>query len=812
MQGYILDSEGRGVEKALIVIDGSNDFTYSADDGKYKLTIPALTRVHVRYQHLSFDTSFYFSATANEKIEHNVYIKTLLLPKVNIVARYGDGFTRINPALSSKIPTPSGSIESLLGTMGGVSLTNEFSSQYNVRGGNFDENLIYVNDIEIYRPFLIRSAQQEGMSFINLDLTNSVKFSAGGFEAKYGDKMASVMDVEYRKPKKYAGGFMVSLLGASIYAEGNVNDKFTFLIGARYRSNAYLIKSMDTKGEFKPRFFDTQFLLGWNPIPKLEISLLGNISNNKYFKHPENQEVNIGTVANSQRLYLYFEGEELTKYETYLGGLTFNYKIDEKNSIRLILSSYYAQESETFDILNEYFIKETEADLGSENSSYVVEGATIGVGRYRDHARNYMTSIVSAADLRGEHFLPRNVLSWGVKVQNEVMKEKLKEWGFVDSSGHILPTVTTTLPGEDVPLNDAARILQFSEDRLLRTANEINTVRVSGFVQDTWNIDGDSLTRFRLNAGVRFSYWNYNNEVVFSPRINFVYTPRWKQDWIFYVRTGIYYQPPFYKEMRRPDGTLNHDIKAQRSYQVVAAGEYSFQIWRRPFKFTAEVYYKYMDRLISYRVDDVRIIYSGENDSKGYATGIDLKWSGEFLKGLESWITLSLMKTEEDLRNDYYYDKNGEKVEPGYLPRPTDQRFAISIFFQDHIPRVPQLRLHLNFIFSSGLPYVSPNSEKYQVIYTDKYGVDRVSRSTWYRRVDIGFSYMFLEQSRDRLKHKSKFLKKVSDMGLYFEIFNLFNTKNVASYVWYETVGGNSARVSNYLTSRLFNLKFTIDF
>jgi hypothetical protein len=493
--------------------------------------------------------------------------------------------------------------------------------------------------------------------------------------------MSSVLDVEYKKPTKYAGGLMMSMLGGSVYAEGCVKNKFTYLIGTRYRSNAYLIKSMDTKGEFKPRFFDTQLLFGWTPVPKLEISLLGNISSNTYFQRPQDTEIFFGAMNFTQKLYIYYEGEELDKYETYLGGLTFNYKINTKNHIRLILSSYYAKESETYDILSEYYLKETEADLGSGTDSYITEGATIGVGRYRDHARNNMAIIVSSADMRGEHHLKRNRLAWGLKFQNEVIKDKIKEWGFIDSSGYILPVSDTTAPGDPVPLDDISRILRFDENLSLRCMHHLNTARISGFIQDTWNIDGDSLTRFKLNAGLRFSYWNYNHELTLSPRIHFTFKPRWKEDWIFFLKTGIYYQPPFYKEMRNPKGELNQNIKAQRSWQAVVASEYSFLLWRRPFKFTAEIYYKYLDRMISYTVDNVKITYSGINDSKGYATGIDLKWSGEFIEGLESWITFSLMKTAENITNDYYYDKDDQWVELGYTPRPTDQRFAVNLFF-----------------------------------------------------------------------------------------------------------------------------------
>ncbi|MDR3047570.1 MAG: TonB-dependent receptor plug domain-containing protein, partial [Bacteroidales bacterium] len=549
IQGHITDEWGNSLENVIISVKETNSTTYSNVEGRYKLSIPANQDVIVRVHYSLTDTIITINSS---KKEYNISLtlKGEKLQEIDITARYNDNYVRIDPKLNYKIPTPGGGLESLIKLLPGVSSTNELSSQYNVRGGNFDENLIYINDIEIYKSFLVRNAQQEGLSFVNLDLTNSVKFSAGGFEARYGDKMSSVMDVEYNQPTSYGGSFMASILGASGHVEGNVNDKFIFLAGIRFRSNAYLFTSLDTKGVYKPTFFDTQLQLTWKPVKKLEITLMGVFSNNSYFQRPESREQAIGTITSSQKLYVLYDGQEVDQYENYLGGLTFKYKINDNNHLRLILSSYYAQEKETFDILYRYNIRATEADLGASGGSYVEEGPILGTGAFREHARNAMNAIVSAADLRGEHRIKHSVLSWGIKFQNEIIHDRLREWSFIDSSGHILPNFGTGTPGDFVPLEDPSRIIQLPENRFVSAVNDLNTWRVSGFVQNVWNIDGDSATRFKLNTGIRFHYWSYNHDIVFSPRINFIYKPHWKNDWTFFLRTGLYYQPPFYREFR----------------------------------------------------------------------------------------------------------------------------------------------------------------------------------------------------------------------------------------------------------------------
>ncbi len=814
LSGTIVDDKNNPVENFFISTNEKETNTLSTHNGYYELKIPAGKDVEVFFQHISYkDTIVTVHLKNNEKVKMNFVLSLSgeQLPTFDVKAKFDDGYVRIDPDLSFKIPTPSGGVESLIKMMPGAFSSNELSNQYNVRGGNYDENLVYVNDIEIYRPFLVRSGQQEGLSFVNMDLTSGVKFSSGGFEPKYGDKMSSVLDVDYKKPNHFGGSVSASLLGATAHVEGNVKNVFSYLVGIRYKSNAYILNSLETKGDYKPRFFDAQMLFVWNPLKKLEISLLGNFAKNQYLFTPSERKTKFGSFSDMKSLIVYFDGQEVDQYENYLGGLTFTYKPNLSNNYKLIISSYYAKESETYDIQGQYWLSDIEPDLSGESEDMANVVSVRGVGTYLNHARNYISAVVSAADLRGEHRLPRNVLSWGIKAQNEIINDQIKEWALVDSSGYTLPNIYTT-PGEDVPLNDPSRILYFGENAYLNANNDLNTFRFTGFIQDTWKIDGDSATRFILNGGVRLNYWTFNNELLVSPRVNLLFKPRWKQNWIFFLKTGIYYQPPFYREMRNAKGELNSDIKAQRSYQVVLASEYNFLIWRRPFKLTGEAYYKYMDRLISYTVDNVKIIYSGKNDAVGYATGIDMKLSGEFIPGLESWISLSLMKTEEDILDDYYYDDDGNKIEPGYIPRPSDQSFTINLFFQDNIPSYPPVRVHLNFVFASGLPYGAPGAERYKIVYTDKNGDKQVTRMPWYRRVDIGFSYMFLEQSRDRMKHKTKFFRAIKNAGLYFEVFNLLGINNVSSYMWVSDTDNNLFPVPNYLTQRLINLKLAVEF
>lgn len=798
-KGTVWNESGQPIENVIITCLDDNSSTLTSDQGKFKMTVPAGRVVQVMFQHVTFsDTIIPFNIGQNEDVSFDVRIlSTKALDGVTITEQYADSYTRIDPKLSFKMPSPTGGVESLIKSMPGTSSTNELSSQYNVRGGNYDENLIFVNDIQIYRPFLVRSAQQEGLGFVNLDLTDNVKFSAGGFEAKYGDKMSSVLDVQYKRPKSFGGGFSASFLGATAHAEGNVKDKFTYVVGIRYKTNSYLLKSMETKGTYKPNFFDAQLFLTWDLSPKWSLELLGNFSRNQYKYIPEDRETNFGTLQSSHRLTVYFDGQEVDSYENYLGGLTLKFHPSERHAYKLIVASYFAREKETYDLQSQYWLSDIEADLGSDDSQIADVTNVRGYGTFLEHARNNLSAVVSSIDFQGEHHIPRNKLEWGVKLQNELINDHIREWDLKDSSGFTLPCLPT-VPGQEVALDDPSRELNFT--RFFTSDNYISTYRLTSFVQTSWTID--KREEWVLNGGLRAHFWTFNKEFNLSPRLILSYTPHWKHIWVFRFKAGSYYQPPFYREMRRPDGSLNENIKSQHSLQAALSTDYDFKMWNRPFRLSMEAYYKYLTHLISYRVDNVQIIYSGENDARGYATGFDVKLSGEFIRGTESWISLSLMKTAEDLLDDYYIDENGNRVEPGFIPRPTDQRFAVNIFFQDHIPFFTPLRVHLNFVFSSGLPYGAPNAQRYQ----------QTLRMPWYRRVDIGFSYMFLEANRDRMKHKSGFLRSIKSAGLFLEVFNILGINNVSSYMWITDINNTMTAVPNYLTPRLINLKLAVEF
>lgn len=815
LSGTITNSNGIPLDQITIENKKHNIQTLSDSQGAFNLKLPANQEIEIIFSggQLFLDTVISLRLSPNERKELHLILSlnVNLLNIILVTPDDRDNYESIDPKIIKQVPTPTGNIESIVKTFTGVYSSNELSSQYNVRGGNYDENLVYVNDIEIHRSFLVRSAQQEGLSFINPDLTNSVKFSAGGFEVKYGDKMSSVLDVEYKKPTLgFRSSVSASLLGASVHTEGNIQNKFTYLIGIRYKSNSYLLNSLETKGDYKPRFFDTQMLLNWNLNSKWSIELLGNFSKNTYLFTPSSRITNFGSIFDPKQLYIIYEGQEVDRYENYLGGLTFNFKPSYANNYKLILSSYYAKESETYDILASYSLSDIEMDLGSSSNNITNIVGISGMGAFLEHARNQITAVVSTADFRGYHRVKRHYINWGIKVQHEFIDDQLKEWTMKDSSGYTLPNISGT-PGQPVDWDDPARELILDPDEYINSSNTLNSIRLSGFIQDSWTID--SAEHFILNAGIRYSFWSYNKELNISPRVQFTYNPKWKNhDWIFHLRGGCYHQPAFYREMRNKYGVLNTDIKTQRSYQAVAVAEYVFKMWDRNFKFSTEAYYKYLDRLISYSVDNVKIIYSGNNNAKGYATGIDFRLSGEFTPGLESWISLSIMKTEEDIEGDYFTNNKGIVEEVGYLPRPTDQRFAINLFFQDNFPKIESFRVHLNFIFSSGTPYSDPTKDRGSGITYDRNGKQTYYRTTWYRRVDIGFSYLILDSNRDKSKHKSNFTKGINDFSVYFEVFNLLGTNNVSSYTWISNIYNEQIPVPNYLTQRLINLKFAISF
>ena len=814
ISGKVTDEKGQAVELVNVSISGFPGGTTTAADGSYSLQIPAAKEIRILFSFVGYKTDTAFvKVNAGEKLRVNrtIYSIATELERVVVQDRQvrNSNLTRIDPRTAAVLPSASGGIEALLKTMPGVVSNNELSSQYSVRGGNYDENLVYVNDIEIYRPFLVRSSQQEGMSFLNSDLVSSVLFSAGGFEARYGDKLSSVLDIKYKRPTSFAASATASLLGASAHVEGTgLKKKFTYLAGARYKTNQYLLNSLETKGNYMPVFLDVQSLFTYELNKKLEISVLGYLSSNKYNLIPESRQTNFGTYFTPLRLNMYFDGREADTYASRMGAITLTQKPNQNLLVKWIASAYSSSETEAYDILSEYYIALLENKPAAGDSIEVIE--TKGIGGYFDHARNQLDMTVMNLENRYSYSKGNIFASWGIKYQREMISDHINEWQRVDSAFYSVPTHFGT-PGQPGNLSD------FELNYHLKTSANINSNRYTAFAQNTWTIDHDS-TAFAITAGIRFQYWDYNNQFIASPRVSISFKPRWEKDIMLRFSAGYYYQPPFYRELRNLQGELNPNLKAQKSIHFVAGSDWNFKAWGRPFKYVTEVYYKHLTELVPYQVDNVRIQYLGENASKGYAYGIDFKVNGDFVKGVESWASLSYMKTAEDLYSDQYqeyYNASGEVIHPGspdnvvvdsatiypgYIPRPTDQRITFGLFFQDYLPMNPTFKMNLGLYFGSGLPTGAPNTP----LYTHTY------RMPPYRRVDIGLSKQII--GGEALHPKSGFFKGFKNLWVTMEILNLLQISNTISYTWVRDFNNNQYGVPNYLTPRQINIKLGADF
>lgn len=816
LRGRVTDTENRPLELVNVAIVGSTSGSATDRDGKYVLIVPAGQEQEVDFSYIGYEPRrFRLTLKAGETRELDVALKMAFteLKDVEIkdeqVRSYN--YVRLDPKDAKFIPTLGSGIETMLKTLPGVSSANELSSQYSVRGGNFDENLVYVNGIEIYRPFLIRAGQQEGLSFVNSTLVSGIVFSAGGWDAKYGDKMSSVLDITYRKPDSLAGSVQLSLLGAEGHLEGRAfKDKFTYLAGVRYKTNQYVLSGLETQGSYRPNFIDVQGVLTYDLSDKIELSALGYYSRNSYQLVPESRQTNFGTIEEAYRLMIYFDGQEVDKYKMYLGAFTVDYKPKPELLMKFIVSGFETSESETFDVRGQYWIGRLESSFGDEEFGNVTE--VQGVGTFMEHARNYLDAGVVSTEHKGTWIRNRNILNWGLKYQHEEVRDRLSEWDLIDSAGYVLPNPPVNIGG----ITDPKPALEL--DHVLRTKIRLSTNRIMGYAQGSWDLLGEGRD-LNVTAGLRFHYWDYNGQFLVSPRASIAYKPMWRRDFVFRFATGYYYQPPFYKELRDLDGNLNPEIRAQKSIHFVAGMDINFLAWGRPFRFTTEAYYKYLDDLIPYYVDNVRIRYLAKNNAKGYATGIDFKINGEFIQGTESWFSLSLLKTEEDILDDYYYDyynESGELIipgytpdqtpvdsiryEPGYIPRPSDQRVNFALFFQDYLPLIPSFKAYITLVFGTGLPFGPPDSPRYE----------HDLRYPPYRRVDLGFSKLLIgENTQFRKKNP---LKYIDNAWVSLEVFNLFQISNTVSYIWVKDVNNRQYAVPNYLTPRLVNLKLTVDF
>lgn len=775
--GTITNTKGQAIELANVSIKNYPIGTTTDQKGVYLLRIPAKKKVNLVFSfigHQSVERSV--QARSEERIELNIQLTESAeeIDEVQVSRRRkGTGnINRIDPKFTNILPDASSSgVEALIKTLPGVSSNNELSSQYSVRGGNFDENLVYVNDIEIYRPFLVRSGKQEGLSFINSDMVSTIEFSAGAFDAKYGDKMASVLDIKYRTPTEFAGSASASLLGGSIHLEDiSKNKKLSYTGGLRYKTNSYLVGSLDEKGEYDPSFVDFQTYVTYRFSDAFDLSFLGNIARNDYHFIPESRETSFGTYQTVYNTKIFFEGQEKDRFATSLGALSANYHPNNNLNLKFIASAFQTKEEVNYDILGFYYLNQLESDLAEEAAEDSV--LNLGVGSFLNHARNKLVAEVYSFSHKGAYNTTNHLLNWGVKLQLEDIHDQMNEWEMRDSTGYSLPYSDETV----------------NLFRVITTNNKMNTVRVSGHIQDTYEIPINHGELY-LTGGARFHYWDYTNEFLVSPRLAINYYPDWESRFVFRLAGGSYQQPAFFKELKDRDGNIASNIKAQKSTQFVLGSDYLFTAWDRPFKLTSELYYKNFSHLTPYQIENVQIRYLGDQEAKGYAAGLDFKVNGEFVSGVQSWASVSLLQTKEDIVGDSH----------GWIPRPTDQTLNISVFFQDYFPGNPTYKMHLAAFYGSRLPTGPPNSERYQDTF----------RMPPYRRIDLGFSKVLIGPET---RVKSKLFSHIKDMSLGLEVLNLIGVNNTVSYFWVSSNKGDLFAVPNYLTDRKLNLKLTVKF
>lgn len=794
IKGVILDQNNKPVENVNITAGSVS--TQSDETGFYILTIPADQTVTVVFTHAAFGrVSQPIQVRKNEDFEFNPQLKPSVEQLTDVIITTQNrarvtGVTQIEPATIRRIPGANPGVENILKTLPGVTSNNELSTQYSVRGGNYDENLVYVNEIEVYRPFLIRSGQQEGLSFTNTDLVSNVDFSAGGFQSKYGDKLSSVLDITYRTPDRFGASVEASLLGGAVSVDAiSKNKKWTAIMGARYRDNSLLVKSQETEVNFRPKFFDYQANIAWRPNSRWEISFLGNISVNRYDYRPLTRQTNFGTIDEPIALVVFYEGQEKDAYETYFSALKASYRISDTFTIKAIASAYQANEQEYFDIAAAYFFGDIDTGIGSGSAGNVT--ITQGIGEQLNHARNDLNAVIASAEIKGVHDLKENntAVEWGFKYTREDIRDRLVEWEVIDSAGFSLNP--PFLPNRDQPYEPYTGPLAPYQN--VRAFNSTLIDRFQGYAQ--WSRKGRlGNSQIWMNAGVRAHMWQVDDglatpklQTVVSPRGQFTWKPDWKKDMLFRVSGGLYYQPPTYRELRDMNGMVQPDVKAQRSIHTVVGGDYSFLWGGRGFKFTAEAYYKHLTDVNTYTIENVRIRYRADNDAVAYAYGLDFRLNGEFVPGTESWFSFGYMRTEENI-NDR-----------GYIARPTDQRLKFAALFQDYMPVLPSVKVYLNLVYNTGLPGGSPS-------YADPYVYQ--SRLRDYRRADAGFSYVFTENNDKR--PDGHWLKKFQDLSLGFEIFNMFDNQNAITNTWVRDVySKNQYGIPNYMTTRVFNLKLT---
>lgn len=768
LSGSVIDENNDPVEFASVSCPKQGKMTMTSLKGDYSLQLQSADSVEIRFSMIGYKTKVRTLRRPRGKQTMQVVLHSSdnALSEVTITGkRIETGQTQelSKEHLKSMPSTTGNAVEEMIQSQAGVSTHSELSSQYNVRGGSFDENSVYINNVEIFRPFLVRSGQQEGISVINPDMVEKIGFSTGGYEARYGDKMSSALNIEYRRPKRFEASATASMLGASAFV-GMSNKKFSWSNGLRYKTTKYLLGSMDTKGEYQPTFIDYQTYLTYSPNKRWDIKFLGNISDNHYNFTPEDRETNFGTMENVKAFKVYFDGQEKDVFRTFFGSLGITRKFNENTSLSLIASAFNTREQEKYDIQGQYWLTQTET---SEN---------LGVGTYFQHTRNYLKAHVESAKLLFKTKQKKHDIEAAFTYKWEHIEENSVEYEMRDSSKYSIPHT-----GKDL-------YMIYS----MRAKNTLTANRVEAYAQDTYRFTGsEGKTLYTLNYGLRLAYWSFTKETILSPRLSLGIIPAFNENITMRFATGLYYQAPFFKEIRDTTTTngityasLNRKAKSQRSIHFIAGFDYRFKMNDRPFKFTAEAYYKALGNLVPYSVNNVKVVYYGDNMCSGHAAGLDLKLFGEFVPGTDSWVSLSLMNTSMKL--------NGKSI-----PLPTDQRYAVNLFFTDYFPGTTRWKMSLKLALADGLPFSAPHREL----------ESNVFRAPAYKRADVGLNYRIIDNS-DRHKKRNP----IRNLWVGAECLNLFGINNVNSYYWITDVTGQQYAVPNYLTGRQINVKLSVDF
>jgi CarboxypepD_reg-like domain/TonB-dependent Receptor Plug Domain len=795
ISGRILDENETGLTKVSIIILGKQNGIVSSDSGTFHIKVPADKAFALVFSFTGYKTeqrNFILNENEQEQVVVRMERKTTELQQVTVTDQHDRkeaGLIKINPKDAINIPTPTGGIESLIKIV--VGSNNELTSQYSVRGGSYDENLIYINDFEVFRPYLVSNAQQEGLSIINPDMTRNVSFYNGGFQAKYGDKMSSVLDIQYKKPKTFGGSVYMGLLEQGFHLEGTAaNNKFSYLIGVRNRTNKSLLSSQETVGDYSPSSSDGQALLSYQFNARNSIDFLGIFSQTKFTLIPQSALLTASVFSPfytaTLGLDINFEGEEKDSYQTNLLGLTFNQQVKKNLRLKWMVSRFDDNENESYDILANYLFGELDINKGSPTFGLIVN--PLGAGIYQNYARNKLNITVWNATHKGYLDLGKNFVQWGFSVEEQQVNFKLHQWEYQDSAGYSLPYMPGTL----------------NLSSYMDGSDVLTITRFTGFVQD--NIAFKDAHDFTLQAGVRYNYNNLNNQFLLSPRVGFSWKPkRAASDIVYRAALGVYNQPPFFREMVKPDGTLNTDLKAQKSYQATAGFDYNFKMGDRPFKLTSEAYFKYMTDVDPYDITNVHIQYFGLNDAKAYAAGVETRLFGEFVKDAESWVSLGFMRTREKISDQFYYNytvdslnqpTDSVKVQQGWVRRPTDRLLTLGIFFQDYLSTNKNFKVYLSLLYGSNLPYNIPGSVKYRNALT----------IPPYIRADIGFSALLLDNDRDNRRSHSPF-RNFQSIWATLEVFNVIDRENTISYLLIKDFSNTTYAMPQRLTPRLLNLK-----